>query len=58
MVPIAKRSGASVVIVNGEPTDLDHLADVVLRGSISELLPAICGPGGASGASGASSPSG
>jgi NAD-dependent deacetylase len=43
MVPIAKRSGAAVVIVNAEPTDLDHLADVVLRGSISEILPAICG---------------
>jgi NAD-dependent deacetylase len=45
MVPIAKRAGAPVVIVNGEPTDLDHVADVVLRGSISELLPSICAVG-------------
>jgi NAD-dependent deacetylase len=45
MVPIAKRSGASVVIVNAEPTDLDDLADVVLRRSISEVLPAIVGVG-------------
>jgi NAD-dependent deacetylase len=45
MVPIAKRSGADVIILNGEPTELDHLADVVLRGSISELLPPICSGG-------------
>jgi NAD-dependent deacetylase len=42
MVPLARRHGAGVVIVNGEPTDLDHLADVVLRGPISSLLPAVC----------------
>lgn len=41
VVPLAKRAGAAVVILNAEPTDLDHLADVVLRGSISELLPAL-----------------
>ena len=41
LVPIAKRAGARIVILNAEPTDFDHLADVVLRGSISELLPAI-----------------
>ncbi|MCU1392408.1 MAG: npdA [Ilumatobacteraceae bacterium] len=38
MVPRAKRAGASIVIVNGEPTSLDHQADVVVRGSISDLL--------------------
>jgi len=27
------------VIVNAEPTDMDALADVVLRGSISKILP-------------------
>jgi NAD-dependent deacetylase len=37
-VPVAKRAGAKVVIVNGEPTDLDPLADIVIRGSISEVL--------------------
>jgi NAD-dependent deacetylase len=41
VVPIAKRSGAHVVIVNGEPTEMDELADVVLRRSISEVLPAL-----------------
>jgi NAD-dependent deacetylase len=40
LVPMAARSGAVVVIVNGEPTEMDALADVVLNGSISELLPA------------------
>jgi NAD-dependent deacetylase len=41
MVPIAARAGARVVIVNGEPTELDDLADVVVRGPIGEVLPAI-----------------
>lgn len=43
MVPLAKQTGASVVILNGEATEMDHLADVVVRGSISELLTIIVG---------------
>jgi NAD-dependent deacetylase len=43
MVPIAKRHGARIVIVNAEPTDMDSVADAVLRGSIGELLPALVG---------------
>jgi len=39
MVPIAKEGGARVVILNGEVTEMDELADAVLRGSISEILP-------------------
>lgn len=39
LVPIAKRYGAQVVIVNAEPTDMDELADEIVRGSISEMLP-------------------
>jgi NAD-dependent deacetylase len=39
VVPLAKRSGAKVVIVNGEPTEMDELADAVLQGNIGELLP-------------------
>jgi len=42
-VPRARAAGAVVVIVNGEPTQFDPIADAVLRGSISELLPAIVG---------------
>lgn len=41
MVPIAASNGASVVILNGEPTAMDDLADVVVLGSISEALPAL-----------------
>ena len=41
-VPLAKRAGAKVVIVNAEPTGMDELADAVLRGPIGEILPAIC----------------
>jgi NAD-dependent deacetylase len=41
MVPLAARSGAAVVIVNGGPTALDAIADVVVRGSISEILPSL-----------------
>jgi NAD-dependent deacetylase len=43
LVPIAKQAGAGVLIVNAEPTAMDELADAVLRGSISEILPAIIG---------------
>jgi len=43
VVPLAKRAGAAIIIVNGQPTEMDELADVVLRGSISELLPALVG---------------
>lgn len=39
VVPIAKSEGAQIVIVNGEATEMDHLADVVVRGSISSVLP-------------------
>ncbi len=38
LVPVAKNAGARVVIVNGSPTEMDELADVSVRGSISELL--------------------
>ena len=39
MVPRARAAGASVVIVNAEATKMDHLADVVLRGNASDVLP-------------------
>jgi NAD-dependent deacetylase len=41
LVPLAKRAGAALVIVNAEETPYDVIADVVLRGSISEILPSI-----------------
>jgi NAD-dependent deacetylase len=39
VVDLAAAAGASVVIVNGEPTPYDAVADVVLRGRIGEVLP-------------------
>jgi len=51
MVPIAKEAGAKVVIVNGEATAMDHLADAVLRGSLSDLLPQLVGSASADGSS-------
>jgi NAD-dependent deacetylase len=41
LVPTAHRAGARVVIVNGQPTEYDTLADVVVRGPIGEVLPVI-----------------
>ncbi len=41
-VPLAKESGARVVIVNADDTPMDDVADALLRGSISTVLPAIC----------------
>ena len=43
VVPTALRSGASLLIINAEPTPFDADADVVLRGSISDVLPAVVG---------------
>ena len=41
VVPIAAECGARVVIVNAERTEMDALADVIVRGSISDVLPRI-----------------
>jgi NAD-dependent deacetylase len=43
VVPLAKRAGARVVIVNAEPTPFDDLADAVFNDSISEVLPKLVG---------------
>jgi NAD-dependent deacetylase len=41
MVPTARESGARIVIINGESTEMDSIADSILRGSISHILPQI-----------------
>jgi NAD-dependent deacetylase len=41
LVPIAANCGAVVVIVNGSPTEMDAVADVVVNDSISGVLPAL-----------------
>jgi NAD-dependent deacetylase len=43
LVPLARQAGARIVIINAEPTPFDGIADAVLRGSISQLLPALVG---------------
>lgn len=39
LVPLARESGAEIVIVNGQETPYDRLAGAVVRGSISDVLP-------------------
>lgn len=41
MVPTAKRSGARIVIMNGSPTEMDALADVVVSGPLGNTLPRV-----------------
>ena len=41
-VPEAKQAGAKVVIINAAATPMDDLADALLGGLISEVLPQIC----------------
>ena len=41
-VEVAHQAGARVLIVNDQPTPLDDLAALLLRGAIGDLLPAIC----------------
>ena len=39
VVPRAKTAGARVIIVNGDPTNMDRFADAVLIGRLGDLLP-------------------
>ena len=41
VVPTAKEARARVVIINAEPTEMDTMADAVLCGNISEILPGL-----------------
>jgi NAD-dependent deacetylase len=43
---VAVAAGASLVVVNAQPTPYDDVADVVLRGPIGEILPALVTFGG------------
>jgi NAD-dependent deacetylase len=43
LVEVAAAHGARTVVVNAEPTPYDHLADLVVREPISEVLPALLG---------------
>jgi NAD-dependent deacetylase len=39
VVPLAAAHGARIVIVNDSPTEMDDLADAVVRGPLGEVLP-------------------
>ena len=41
VVPIARKAGAKIVILNAEPTPFDGIADAVFRDSISAVLPGL-----------------
>lgn len=41
VVPLAARRNVPIVIVNGDPTEMDHLATVLVRGAISQIVPAL-----------------
>ena len=41
VVPAARAAGAALIILNRDPTPFDDIADVVLRESISEVLPLV-----------------
>ena len=43
LVPTAAQHGVPVLILNGSPTEMDELAEVVVRGDISALLTALVG---------------
>ncbi len=49
VVPLARQCGARVVILNAEPTEMDGIADAVLRGGIADILPLIVTGGGSPG---------
>lgn len=38
---LAKQSGAPLVIINNEPTDKDHLADIIINDRLGKILPLI-----------------
>lgn len=43
VVPLARQSGAKLVIVNAQPTQFDEIANAVIASPIGETLPAMCG---------------
>ena len=44
VVPEAQQNGARVVILNAEPTEMDAIADAVIRGQIGQVLPRLVTP--------------
>ena len=44
LVPLAKRSGATVVVVNREATGMDEEADLVWRGELHDWVSRLAAP--------------
>ncbi len=42
LVPLAREAGATVIIVNAQPTPFDDVADFVIRSPIGQCLPRMC----------------
>jgi len=38
---LALESGARIIVINFEPTHIDNLADVVIRGDVVDVIPEI-----------------
>ena len=38
---VAKKSNTKIAIINKETTEMDHIADVILKGSAEDILPQI-----------------
>lgn len=41
IVPVAAQAGATVIIMNGSPTEMDSIADILVPGDLTETLPAL-----------------
>jgi NAD-dependent deacetylase len=41
---LAHANGARLIFINRQPTQLDDLADVVIRGDVADVLPRLAGP--------------
>ena len=49
LVPLSKEAGARLIIVNAQPTPFDGMADSVVDGSISDVLPSLVATSGPDG---------
>ena len=49
LVPLSKQAGARLIIVNAQPTPFDGIADSVVDGSISDVLPSLVATSGPDG---------
>jgi NAD-dependent deacetylase len=51
LVPLSREMGARLIIVNAQPTPFDAMADAVVDGSISDVLPSMVATSGPDGRS-------